>query len=337
MVSWRELKAGAIEAWQESAGEVRETGIAFLRIVIPVAIVSMVSLFLWFEAGYRVAAVLLDALADAYQRNPMETVKAAGIVFAVALLARYAMRRSRRVMGLRRVVAVDPASAGMVVMGSSLEPRSMDPMQAEFRAVAKKYGRSIAEYAIAKSFPGESLDAILARADDAVLDLPPLTLVGIARHEAAHTVSAHALGAVPIRAEVYGVDEGGYARWSYPEMASRQHNFYWISLVISLAGNLADQAEGRGNSGSHGDLRSADQDVYRIISNGIKPDGYEGELDASSLINAAREKARPILHDHQFQYETLATELLEHRRLNSHQIRDILSLKDIPEGARNSV
>ncbi|NWL10452.1 hypothetical protein DM793_03930 [Paenarthrobacter nitroguajacolicus] len=171
MVSWRALKAGAIEAWQESAGEGREAGIAFLRFVIPVAIVSMVSLFLWFEAGYRVAAVLLGALADAYQRDPMATMKAAGFVFAIALLVRYAIRRRRRVMGLRRVMTVHPASAGMVVMGSSPEPRSMDPMQAEFRAVAKKHGWSIAEYAIAKSFPGESLDAIMARADGVVLDL----------------------------------------------------------------------------------------------------------------------------------------------------------------------
>ena len=321
---WKETAAELKSEWPEMASDLWKEFKTLLRIAVPVVIVSVISLFLWFMRGYILAAWLVDQVAFSYRENPTGTVMVLGFILIIILLLRYTIRRANIVQARRQtafVTSTNQATAGMVSLN---RVRPSDPMPAEMKAVAKKHGQRVAEYAIAKSTPGDSLEEIMTRADNAMLDVPPLTLVGIARHEAAHTLAAHAMGAVAIKAEIYDVEHGGNARWAYPEMLSKPQNFCWISIVVAVAGNLVDQDEGRINVGSHRDLRTAEQDVYAIISTGAKPDGYDGELDASALISGAREKARSILGEHRNLYEKLADELLEHRRLNSHQIRDIL-------------
>jgi hypothetical protein len=325
MASLKELKTALKEEWHRTAGDLWKEAKALLWIVIPVVIASVISVNLWFMGGYGVVTWLVDGVIRAYHRNPQDVVTSVGFVLIVILLFRYAARRTSIVRGRQNIVRADPGGRATAIMTSLDEVRLKDPMPAEMKAVARKHGQRIAEYAIAKSSPGDSLEEIMERADEAVLAVPPLTLVGIARHEAAHILVAHALGAAAIKVEVYGVDHGGNARWAYPEMMSKPQNFCWIALVVAVAGNLVDQEEGRANIGSHNDLRSAEQDVYAIISTGAKPDGYDGDLAASALINAARDKAQSILAEHHDLYEKLAGELLQHRRLNSHQIRDIIS------------
>ncbi|KIA72686.1 hypothetical protein ANMWB30_24540 [Arthrobacter sp. MWB30] len=313
--------------------DIRYTGTTALLIVGPIGLVASATLFMWLNGGHRIAELLIKALIDSYRVNPQDTVLHFGTEVLVITLALYALRRTLRVLNSRhaRRYAGFRQDPSMQMQGHERrDPVAMtlEPMPREMQIVKQKYGRDVAEYAIAISTPGDSLDDIMARAENAVLGHRPLTLDDIARHEAAHTIAAYAMGATPISAHIEGVERGGQARYINPAAGSKPQDDLWISLIVSVAGHFADRAQGRSNAGSHQDLSKVDRLIYSIISTGVHPDGYSGDLDASSLLNAARNQAGSILEDHSRKYDKLAAELLKHRRLNSHQIRGILADPD---------
>lgn len=117
-----------------------------------------------------------------------------------------------------------------------------------------------------------------------------------ARHEAAHAVTAWALGCEVLRIDLLQVeDRPGRALYLSPQNVPEADQL-WATLVPTLAGNVIDLKVHRHDSGSWRDILNAERLAAGIISTGQKPSqAPEVDLTSDALLAAARASAVAVL------------------------------------------
>lgn len=133
-----------------------------------------------------------------------------------------------------------------------------------------------------------------------------------ARHEAAHAITALAVGAqVDLLTLRPGADDAGHIEYHLPAGLPVQERA-WRTMIIALAGNQADLHHGDQDAGATQDLMRVLQQASVIISCNQLPTGYTGRFAWDGLIAAARHEADDILQRHQGAYTQLVDDLVAH-------------------------
>lgn len=130
-------------------------------------------------------------------------------------------------------------------------------------------------------------------------DLDELRMTAL--HEAAHAVIALATGASIHQAVVYPARDGEGSSSGNVEVTdplADNETQLWASLHISLAGMVLDHRGGRRDGGSAADIHHAEIAALHLISAGIRPPGYEGEMTTTSLIATATAGVKDLLDIH---------------------------------------
>lgn len=137
---------------------------------------------------------------------------------------------------------------------------------------------------------------------------PPLTTVGaarpvgvtpiderVARHEAAHAVVAHAMGATLLSVRAMPDDESaGRCIWS-AESEARASDAAWRELCSVVAGTVEIAEGAHAWPGSRDDSGRAAAAAVFIAASGERPLGFEGPMTVDRVLEAAREHAGAVL------------------------------------------
>jgi hypothetical protein len=141
---------------------------------------------------------------------------------------------------------------------------------------------------------------------------PPEVLRRRARHEAAHAVAGWALGGKILALDIQPVaDRGGQCSFSLEEITDPTER-NWVHLVICMAGNQADLANGHHDDGAQADLVQALVAAAAIISTGRTPNDHRGELTSDELLSTARRRATALLSTHDQLLDQVMQRLLDH-------------------------
>ena len=158
-----------------------------------------------------------------------------------------------------------------------------------------------------------------------------------ARHEAAHAVIALAMGASIHEAVIYPARDGeGSSSGNVDHIGplADSETQLWASLHISLAGMVLDHRCGRRDGGSAADVHHADLAALQLISAGIRPPGYDGEMTTVSLIAAATTAVGDLLDVHAGAIDRIADALLDSVALplRDCDIRPLFALSPVSAG-----
>ncbi len=133
----------------------------------------------------------------------------------------------------------------------------------------------------------------------------------VARHEAAHAVVAHELGARILSVDVRPVGERGGQCIYTVDKDLPVVDVQWIYLVSAMAGHLQDLSAGVHDDGSQSDLSKSLLHAAAIRSTGTVPAGVVVDLTTDALLDAAATRARGILASRAIDVEQLAGRLQE--------------------------
>ncbi|WP_238423089.1 hypothetical protein [Gordonia sp. 'Campus'] len=146
-----------------------------------------------------------------------------------------------------------------------------------------------------------------------------------ARHEAAHTVAALALGAT-----VHSVDirtrsnsTGGVTETIVPDLSYGDRQ--WLRLVISVAPYTADVDAHRelSTAGTELDLVDARGRALTLLALDHHPKGVDADLSSDGLLVAAIARARDILDAHRNELDAITAALLEHTALDAAALDEL--------------
>ncbi|MDO4243547.1 MAG: hypothetical protein Q4C85_07290 [Actinomyces sp.] len=192
----------------------------------------------------------------------------------------------------------------------------------------------------AQASPGEDVEALARRLRptwDQWLKSNRLSDKDRARHEAAHAVTAWALGHTIIGAEILPArNRGGCVEYVPPLPSRGKGPDLWDHLTIAVAANVLDQTEGRRHDGAQDDVRAAEEHAAALISTGFVPDGIDGPLAITQAVSAARNRAQRIVAGHPGQVDTLARALVKRRALTGQEVREILAPQEAHDGGAAS-
>lgn len=161
--------------------------------------------------------------------------------------------------------------------------------------------------------PLESVESELA---------PQLLHQIIARHEAAHALVGHDLGATVL--ELSYTPQGGSCMVVWTRDQSHPDRL-WAMMCHTLAGMLSDQREGSFNTGSQLDLDLVQDHALGMISLGRAPSHHDGPLTMEALIGSASRQALQLLDRGRDRHHDLAAALLRDGRvLSGAQVAAIL-------------
>lgn len=167
-----------------------------------------------------------------------------------------------------------------------------------------------------------------------VEDLDDLRMTAL--HEAAHAVIALAAGASIRKAVVYPARDGEGSSSGNVEVTdplADNETQLWASLHISLAGMVLDHRGGRRDGGSAADIHHAEIAALHLISAGIRPPGYEGEMTTTSLIAIATAGVKDLLDVHTDAVNRIADALVAAvptaRPLRDCDIRPLFALSPV--------
>lgn len=139
-------------------------------------------------------------------------------------------------------------------------------------------------------------------------DLDPARLPTlIARHEAAHALVAHDMGATVLELTYDTQDGHCMAIWTHDQT---QPDRLWTMMTYNLAGVASDQREGAFNTGSQQDLDQVHDLTLALISLGRSPSEHHGPLTSDALITSARRRALEVLQRSPDRHGELAEALL---------------------------
>ncbi|WP_050668133.1 hypothetical protein [Luteipulveratus halotolerans] len=156
-----------------------------------------------------------------------------------------------------------------------------------------------------------------------------LSLERRARHEAAHVVGFLASGVVVEEVDVRVRPDGSEGRVvAVDNKGLAPVEQAWGYLVGAVAGNVQDLRDGVHDGGSAVDMNTAQSQVWRVISCGVRPAGYDGPLTADALFEGARARAGEVLEQHRSAHEAVAARLVEYAESDS---RVPLSGKDFDD------
>lgn len=146
-----------------------------------------------------------------------------------------------------------------------------------------------------------------------------------ARHEAAHAVVALATGASIKSAAVRhgigadGREFGGIVNPIMPLADAEVQQ--WSRLQICLAGKVIDHRSDFRDHGSVSDVRMADEAAQHLVSIGLRPPTYTGEMTTSALIAAATKAVEELLDTHDRAVSRITAALLDATKDGS-ELRD---------------
>ena len=147
-----------------------------------------------------------------------------------------------------------------------------------------------------------------------------------ARHEAAHTVAALALGATVRSVDIHTRDNstGGVTESAIPTTLSYGDR-QWLRLVIAVAPYTADIDAERdlSTAGTELDLADARMRALTLLSLDHHPDGVHGDFSSDGLLLAAVARARDILDAHRNELDAITAALLEHTSLDSAAVDEL--------------
>lgn len=143
-----------------------------------------------------------------------------------------------------------------------------------------------------------------------------------ARHEAAHAVIALHVGRENVIADVmiYG-SRGGQVTYETP--AGPIADTAYADMLISFGGHIVDIQSGRFDGGSQVDMRSLTEAALLILSTGLRPAGYSGELTLEALVCTARDDATRILDEQAGVVDAITIALEQDRRLTWTRLIEI--------------
>lgn len=146
-----------------------------------------------------------------------------------------------------------------------------------------------------------------------------------ARHEAAHAVVALATGASVESAAVRtgiaadGREFGGIVKPVLP-LANAEVQL-WSRLQICLAGKVIDHRSDFRDHGSMSDVRDAEEAAQHLVSRGLRPPTYTGEMTTPALIAAATKAVEQLLDTHDRAVSRITAALLDATK-DSSELRD---------------
>lgn len=162
--------------------------------------------------------------------------------------------------------------------------------------------------AVARVADSYGTGVAVSRSDTATVDTHSLTRR--ARHEAAHAITAWALGATNLQTDVLEIgDRGGQCSYELSgDLAPVE--VAWLGLVVSVAGNHVDITDGHYDQGAGNDLSKALVAAAAILSTGRHPAGVQCPLTTDHLLAAARVRAAELLRLNQARMDTMVDRLV---------------------------
>ncbi|WP_338857988.1 hypothetical protein WDY80_24890 (plasmid) [Gordonia hongkongensis] len=148
-----------------------------------------------------------------------------------------------------------------------------------------------------------------------------------ARHEAAHTVAALALGATVHSVDIHprSNSTGGMTEihWNIPDLSYGDRQ--WRQLVGVLAPYTADVDAHRELSaaGTELDLVDARGRVLTLLALDHHPDGVDADFSSDGLLLVAIARARDILDAHRNELDAITAALLEHTTLDAAALEEL--------------
>lgn len=144
-----------------------------------------------------------------------------------------------------------------------------------------------------------------------------------ARHEAGHAVVAIQVGRQHVRANVHVARAMG-GRVSYEHPANeRLVDVEYSEIMIALAGQVLDLADGHHDFGAKGDIGAATESALTIVSAGEHPSSYRGPLAIDALVRQARVDVERLLVDQAPAVDRVTAALLQQNDLD---VDDLLYL-----------
>jgi len=141
-----------------------------------------------------------------------------------------------------------------------------------------------------------------------------------ARHEAGHAVVAIQVGRQHVRANVH-VARGMGGRVSYEHPANeRLVDVEYSEIMIALAGQVLDLADGHHDFGAKGDIGAAAESALTIVSAGEHPSAYRGPLAIDALVRQARVDVERLLVDQAAAVDRVTAALLQQNALEVDEL-----------------
>lgn len=141
-------------------------------------------------------------------------------------------------------------------------------------------------------------------------------LLRVARHEAAHALTAHRLGldVEQITTRPRG-GVGGYVRYR-DNCGGADPDIVWAACVSAFAGHVVDLGHEQHDTGSNTDLTAALGHAINLASIGRSPRDYGGQLTIAAILDAAVSRARTILEGERDTLDRMVGRLLREREVD---------------------
>lgn len=143
-----------------------------------------------------------------------------------------------------------------------------------------------------------------------------------ARHEAAHAAIALHVGMENVAADIMIHGSRG-GRVTYETPNGSLVDAAYADMLISFGGHIVDVQGGRFDGGSQADMRSLTEEALLVLSTGLLPTGYTGELTLDGLVCAARDEATRILEESAGIVDAIAIALEQDHRLSADRLLEI--------------
>lgn len=213
----------------------------------------------------------------------------------------------------------DPVSCQHVCSCAEDEPDD------EYQPLRRELGFDAVEMAIAHSPKGSSPHVVgqLARELSGTSRFASTDIEQVARHEAAHAVVAWALGATISRASVEAENHSGFVVHVFPLDLAPQDRL-WADIATYVAGNVMDQSRGVQREDSWSDFNNVLNFAVRLMSIGVKPSGYDGDLALDALVGEATRRVEGILAEHAGLVERVSASLVATNMLDAHGFLELI-------------